>query len=153
MNFPPIEELLLHRGTMLLIDRVLDFDQKVVVVEYSPRRDAWYVDARGNMPAWIGLELMAQTIAVHVSLSKRMQGLQVQLGVLLGTRRFETKTASFAAHSLLHIEAKPLMQDESGLGAYECRILTPDQILAEATLKVYEPEDPAQFLRMQELTS
>ena len=153
MSFPPIEELLLHRGTMLLLDRMCSFDNERVVVEYSPRPDAWYADTQGNMPAWIGLELMAQAVAVHVSLTKRLQGLQAQFGVLLGTRRFETRTAFFSPNAPLHIEATPLMRDESGLGAYDCRILAEEQIQAEATLKVYEPADPAQFLSMQGLTT
>ena len=32
------------------------------------RSDAWYADADGAMPAWIGIELMAQAIAAHVAL-------------------------------------------------------------------------------------
>lgn len=152
MNLPPIEDLLLHRGTMLLLDRTLDFDRETVAVEYTPRAEAWYADTQGNMPSWMGIELMAQAVAVHVALTKRLEGMPVQLGVLLGTRRYTAHGSAFVAGAALRIEAKQLLRDDSGLGAYECRIIETNESVAEATLKVYEPEDPMQFLQMQEQT-
>ncbi|MEO8409081.1 MAG: hotdog family protein [Propionivibrio sp.] len=150
-RMPPIEDLLPHRGTMLLLDRVTDFDTESASAEYRPRRDAWYADADGHMPAWIGIELMAQTIAAHVGLLKRAAGAPPRQGVLLGARRYVASRAAFAADEVLCIRSKVVLSDAGGLGAYECRIDASDasgsEALATATLKVFEPDDFQTFLQ------
>lgn len=144
---PPIENLLPHRGTMLLLDRMLAFDAETATAEYAPRRDAWYADASGDMPAWIGIELMAQTIAAHVGLQKRSAGCPPKQGALLGTRRYSATQPAFVAGQPLHIRTKMIYRDASGLGAYDCSITSGGEELASATLKVYEPDDFSSFLQ------
>jgi predicted hotdog family 3-hydroxylacyl-ACP dehydratase len=139
-RFPSIEELIPHRGTMLLLDRVTGFEGGLAVAEYSPR-EAWYSDESGNMPAWIGIELMAQTVAVHVALAKRMEGLPSKMGVLLGTRSYQSSVTSFAAGGMLRIRAELVLRDPGGLGAYECVIDFDGATFATAVLKVYEPDN------------
>lgn len=144
---PPIEELLPHRGTMRLLDRVLEFDAARIRAECVPRHDAWYADARGNMPAWIGIELMAQAIAAHVGLVKRSEGKPVAPGVLLGTRSYGARSPAFAPGTPLRISAARAFSDASGLAAYDCAIDADGATLASATLKVFEPADFRAFLR------
>ena len=146
-TLPPVEDLLPHRGTMLLLDRVTEFAADTVVAEYAPRADAWYSDDKGNMVAWVGIELMAQTVAAHVALTKRLIGLPVKMGALLGTRSYRTNTASFASGRILQIHAREVFRDESGLAGYECAIACGGMQLAEAVLKVYEPEDFGRFMQ------
>jgi predicted hotdog family 3-hydroxylacyl-ACP dehydratase len=147
MMLAPIEEILPHRGTMLLLDRVLDFSTDHVSAQYAPRRDAWYADTHGNMPAWLGIELMAQAIAAHVGLLKRSEGKPVAPGILLGTRRYEAQRPSFAAGEVLRVSAAVTFRDESGLAAYDCGIEAGGASLARATLKVLEPSDFQSLLR------
>lgn len=144
---PAIENIIAHRGTMLLLDRVLAFDTESASAEYAPRRDAWYADANGDMPAWIGIELMAQTIAAHASLHKRSTGTPPRQGVLLGTRRYASTLPVFAAGVTLLVRATLTYRDASGLGAYECSISAGGEGLASATLKVFEPDDFQSFLQ------
>jgi predicted hotdog family 3-hydroxylacyl-ACP dehydratase len=144
--FPPIEELLPHRGTMLLLDRVLECSAHSASAEYAPRSDAWYADANGDMPSWIGIELMAQTVAVHAGLIKRREGVAPKQGALLGTRRYASIRPAFAASRALRIEATLIYSDGSGFCAYECGIAADGEDLASATLKVFEPDDFQFFL-------
>ena len=141
MHFPPIEDILPHRGTMLLLDRLIEFEANLAIAEYVPRADAWYVDGNGNMPAWIGIELMAQTIAVHVGLEKRMKGLPPKHGALLGTRRYVASQPSFVAGEALRIHTRMIYRDASGFSAYDGRISVDRETVATATLKVFEPGD------------
>ncbi len=150
-TFPPIEELLPHRGTMLLLDRVVDFSGEALVAEYSPRSSAWYADGADNMPGWIGIELMAQAVAAHVALKKRLAGQSPKMGALLGTRSYAMSSpGSFPAGQCLRVHVEESFRDESGLAAYECRIDDEGEALATSTLKVYEPDDFGTF--MQETT-
>jgi len=141
MTLPPIADLLPHRGTMLLLDRVLAFDAESASAECTPRRDAWYADTNGDMPAWIGIELMAQTVAAQIGLHKRSAGEPPKHGVLLGTRRYAATRPAFAAGEALLIRAVLAYRDASGLGAYDCSILAGGAEIASATLKIFEPDD------------
>ena len=140
-KFPPIETLIPHRGTMLLLDKVLEFNDERIVAEYAPQQKTWYADEAGNMPAWIGIELMAQAIAAHVALVKQQDGLPPKLGALLGTRSYQTSVASFPCGRSLRIQVYKLLRDASGLGAYDCAISLDGVTQATAILKVYEPEN------------
>ncbi len=145
-QLPHIEEVLQHRGNMLLIDHLVKFNNNSIIAEYSPRKDAWYVNNDGGMPAWIGIELMAQAIAAHVGMFKYNENLPQKNGVLVGTRRYESVIPSFAVGELLQVEVKVIYQDISGLAAYDCSISCEGSKLATATLKVFEPEDFQTFL-------
>lgn len=144
---PHIEDVLPHRGNMLLIDRLIAFNNESTVAEYVPRCNAWYADVEGNMPAWIGIELMAQTIAAHVGSLKRLEGKPQKNGVLVGTRRYTSKKPSFTSEVPMRIRVTMTYQDPSGLAAYDCAITCDDAILAEATLKVFEPDNFQTFLQ------
>ena len=132
---------------MLLLDRALSFDANGTSAEYTPRHDAWYADAAGNMPAWIGIELMAQTIAAHVGLLKRFEGEPPKQGALLGTRSYQATRPTFDADLALCIHARMIYRDANGLGSYECTISLGELDVASAMLKVFEPDDFQTFLQ------
>ena len=146
-SLPPIEDLIPHRGAMLLLDRVVYFDTENACTEYNPKPDAWYADRDGNMPAWIGIELMAQTVATHAGLLKCAVNAPPKQGVLLGTRRYSAAHPIFLAGKTLSIHSRVILSDPGGLGAYECVIKADGESLATATLKVFEPDDFQSFLQ------
>ncbi|MDP2834462.1 MAG: beta-hydroxyacyl-ACP dehydratase [Pseudomonadota bacterium] len=139
MSYPPIEELLAHRGNMLLIERVLDNGPEGIRVAAMVDGDAWYADEHGAMPAWIGIELMAQAIAALVGINAREQNLPPRHGLLLGTRSFTTSVPAFAQHATLVVVASEVFQEDNGLAAFDARIELAGETVAEATLKVFEP--------------
>jgi predicted hotdog family 3-hydroxylacyl-ACP dehydratase len=147
-GFGPIETILPHRGTMLLLDRVSACTDETLTAYASVRADAWYADADGAMPAWIGIELMAQAIAAHVGLLALRAGGKARPGVLLGSRRYEAHIPAFARDAQLRIEARELLRghDGQGHGAYECAIHHDSVCCAEAVIKVYQPADFQSFI-------
>lgn len=156
--WPAVEDLLPHRGTMLLLDRVehVDAQHAVAMVDVaSPARaKAWYqdgADAPGTMPAWIGIELMAQAIALHVGWVKAQQQLPPQMGVLLGTRAYRAHVPAFSGE--LQVRAELEFLDATGLGAYSCSILQHGHAVAQASVKVYEPDDFQAFLAQHSNTA
>jgi len=153
-SFGSIETILPHRGTMLLLDGVSACTDETLTAYASVRADAWYADADGAMPAWIGIELMAQAIAAHVALLAMRAGGQARPGVLLGSRRYEAHIPAYARGARLRIEVKELLRGDEGHGAYECSIhhdQKHDQnrssvCCAEAVIKVYQPADFQSFI-------
>lgn len=145
-SFPPIEELLLHGGNMLLLAAVQDFSDDAVACRAVPEAGAWY-DAGNGMPAWIGIELMAQAIAAHVSLLARRQGKPPRPGALLGTRSYSATVPAFAAGAALRVEARQTFRNADGLASYDCAIRSAEgDTLATAALTAYEPDDFEQFI-------
>ncbi|MBS1197765.1 MAG: beta-hydroxyacyl-(acyl-carrier-protein) dehydratase FabA/FabZ [Proteobacteria bacterium] len=143
---PPITEILPHRGTMLFIDTVSQYSSTAATCTYQPQADAWYANEEGNMPAWMGIEIMAQAIAAHVCMDSIARGEVPKMGALLGTRSYQSSVVAFVAGTPLSIEALLEFRDDNGLGAYECCIEADGRKIANATLKVFEPKDFDQFI-------
>ncbi len=144
--WPPIEDLLPHRVPMLLIDAVCEHDAGAICVLATPDPQAWYADANGDMPIHIVIELMAQAIAAHEALTRRLSGLPPAPGVLLGTRRLEANVPSLRSGETVRIRAACVLRDESGNGAYDCCVEVRGESVANATIKVHQPTDFSAFL-------
>ena len=141
---PPIEELLPHRYGMLLVDRVVAWDAASVMVSASPSAEGWYAEA-GGMPSRIGIELMAQAIAAHVSIVAWSKGEPPKKGVLLGARSYRATQPYFAVGSELIVKATRAFSDDTGMGAYDCTI----ENAAKARILVFEPPDFEAFIAAQ----
>lgn len=144
--FPPITDILPHRGTMLFLDAVTELSPTAATCIFRPQAGAWYADDEGNMPAWMGIEIMAQTIAAHVCLNALARGDLPKMGALLGSRNYQSSVAVFVAGMPLKIGTALEFRDDSGLAAYECWIEADGRKIASATLKVFEPENFDQFI-------
>jgi predicted hotdog family 3-hydroxylacyl-ACP dehydratase len=147
-TFPPIEELLSHRDNMLLLKEVVAFSTSAVTCRLEPDCNVWYaLGETGDMPAWIGIELMAQAIASHVALRSIREGKKPRPGALLGTRAYQTSQPFFAAGEALTVRAHESCRTADGLASYDCAVLSPaGEQLATAALTVYEPADFEQFI-------
>jgi predicted hotdog family 3-hydroxylacyl-ACP dehydratase len=144
--WPAIETLLPHRPPMLLIDNVREYDTESICVQATPDAHAWYADAHGNMPVHIVIELMAQAIAAHEALTRRLDGQPPAPGVLLGTRRLDAHVASLRAGVPVLVHATCVLRDGHGNGAYDCRVEADGALLVDATIKVHQPTDFSAFL-------
>ena len=143
-----IEAIVPHRGRMLLVDRLLDSEPDSVAVLATIRLDNLFADAHG-VPAWVGIEYMAQAIAAWAGCRALARNESAKIGFLLGTRRYQCSCQHFAFGAQLRIEATRELFGENGLGMFACRILEGDSELARANVSVFEPPDPAAFLEGQ----
>jgi len=132
----PSAPLVPHRAPMLLIGSVLcaGAEHCTTLTRVDPA--AWYADQGGAMPAWFGLELMAQTVAAHSG--GQRQGPAAGFGYLLGTREYRSSVASFPAGDLLEVSVRLVYADPMGLRAFDCELRREGALLASATLKVIE---------------
>ena len=133
----PIGELVPHGPGMTLIDRLVDYSPQrsiatAVVTEASP-----FFDGAG-VPAWVGIEYMAQTIAAHAGYEARQRGERPAIGFLLGTRAYEADVGEFALGSTLTITVEPVTV-EARLAVFQCSIAT-DRVVAKAVVNTYRPE-------------
>ncbi|MGH8436609.1 MAG: 3-hydroxylacyl-ACP dehydratase [Pseudomonas sp.] len=141
----PIAELLPHAGDMILLDEVLSFAEEEVTTRLYVRPGGLFNRADGSLPAWVGIELMAQSIAAYAGCHARQAGAPVELGFLLGTRNFQCNVEAFPAGAELQIHAIRSLQDDNGMGVFECHLNGPG-IHAEARLNVFRPPQVASYL-------
>ena len=145
-EFLPIENYVPHRGAMLLIDRLLAADEESAVAEVAVPRDGLYLQDEG-MPAWVGLEYMAQTVAAWAGWRALQAGQQVKLGFLLGTRKFDANADFFSPDALLTVHVQVELMGDNGLGMFDCTIRSKDEVCATARISVYEPEDGGAYVQ------
>jgi predicted hotdog family 3-hydroxylacyl-ACP dehydratase len=120
-RYPPVAEVLPHAGAMVLLSRIVRHadDQTVCAVDVSPA-SAFHVPGHG-VPAWVGVEYMAQCIAAHGGLRARATREPVPVGVLLGSRAIEFHVDGFATGRRLHVDARRVW-GRSELFAFACAV-------------------------------
>ena len=141
-----IESYIPHRGAMRLVDRVVEIDDEHVVAEVDVPFDGLFV-RDGQVPPWIGIEYMAQTVSAWAGNHKRVQGGAPRAGLLLGTRRYEVNCAGFPCGALLRIEARCELSAANGLGQFDCRIVMDGQEVATARISVLDPPEGSTLLQ------
>ena len=124
--FPAIEELLPHRGAMLLTDAVVSYDAGSIVTRAT---------ASPGMPAWMGLELMAQAAAACAGMEARRTGGAPRRGMLVGCRSYRAASPSFPG--VLEIRAARTASDAGGFSVFDCSVTGPGgEALATGTIQV-----------------
>lgn len=150
-----IAELVPHSGTMLLLDNTSLLDDTVhsdahsLTAQVSIRPDSLFATERG-VPAWVGIEYMAQTVAAFAGVRAREAGEAIRIGFLVGSRKYSCNTAFFPVDTTLNIQVTEELRAENGLGVFICRITSApnsaNMIVAEANLNVFQPDDAEEFL-------
>lgn len=146
-----IEEVIKHRKPMRLVDELVSFDEAsaCVLVHINEASEFYQANTQG-VPAYIGIEYMAQCIAAKAGANEIASGGAIKLGFLLGTRKYKPSVTHFKQGETLHVKTNRLMEDPTGLSVYECTIESGSQlgtILAKAKINVYQPEDSAAYLQ------
>jgi predicted hotdog family 3-hydroxylacyl-ACP dehydratase len=145
MDMPDIRSLVPHERSMLLLDRVLAADADSLCAEVTIRPDSLFCTEDG-VGAWIGIEYMAQAIAAHAGHLAHLRGEPVTIGFLLGSRRYDCARPAFAVGSVLRVHVRCLLLADNGLGSYECRIEDDNDVVANATVSVFQPANAEEFL-------
>ena len=145
LHYTPAQTLP-HSGDMLLLEEVLDYGAEHVRASVRIRADSPFCESSG-VPAWVGLEYMAQTIGVYSGIERLQQDEQLKIGLLIGTRRYEAATPFFTVGMTLRVSARLLLWDENNLFVFDCSIDDGERKLAWGEIKAFRPEDVHAYLR------
>jgi predicted hotdog family 3-hydroxylacyl-ACP dehydratase len=132
----PLGELLPHGPEMTLIDQFREYSPQRSIATVTITRRSRFAEADG-VPAWVGIEYMAQTIAAHAGYEGWLRGQPPAIGFLLGTRAYRSDIDVFPLGTTLTISVEPLVTDAK-LGAFQCAITT-DRVVAIAVVNTYQP--------------
>ena len=146
----PMDRLLPHAAPMILIDDVLERDEACLKAGVTVRADSIFFEAGRGIPAHVAIEWMAQTCGAFVGAEALERGLPVRLGMLLGTREFRCDVPWFTQGEHLVVNVTLIFRDDE-MGAFDCTVarVADDEILAKATLTLYQPADLAAVLAGQ----
>ena len=142
-----ITAILPHEGRMLLLDELRDHGPEHVTCGVTIHEQTMFCEGTQGVPAWVGLEYMAQTACAFSGMEEVSAGLKPSIGLLLGSRAYESQVEWFALGMNLHIRAELVLRDESDLVAFACTIHEGDQLLARGDVKAYRPKDVLALIR------
>ena len=134
-----IEELLKHRPPMLLLDKVVGYDDAGIVASVVISESSLLVTPEG-VPGHVAIEYMAQACGAYAGAMALDAGTPVKIGFLLGTRMCRVLVPWFRVGDRLLVSASIVFHDEQ-LAAFDCKIEIGGRLVAEAQLKVYQPQD------------
>lgn len=146
---PPyrIAEVLPHAGAMLLLDELLDFGDEHVTCGVNVREYTRFVEGAKGVPAWVGIEYMAQTMCSFSGVEEVRSGLKPSIGLLLGSRRYQSEVEWFGLGSDLVVRADLQVRDDNDLVAFQCTIHESGRLLARGDVKAYRPRDVMAVIR------
>lgn len=140
----PVPSLLPHGGSMVLIGEPAASGDGWAEAAVRIGEDSLFYRAGQGVPSWVGAEYMAQTIALYAGINARRAGRDIQIGLLIGCRRYEVETEYFRLGARLRIHVDEVWRDDQ-MAVFKCSIAGAER-LAKAQLNVFSPTDAASFI-------
>ncbi len=129
---------------MVLIDRAVSYRDDFIHCQVEINDNSPFCE-NGTVPSYIGLEYMAQTIAVWNGIMSRHQDIEPKIGFLVGTRRLDLNLPYFKVGEVLNVYGKTQFMDGE-MASFECWIDVNGKRASSAGLNVYQPNDITNFL-------
>jgi predicted hotdog family 3-hydroxylacyl-ACP dehydratase len=141
--YPPVDRLLPHAGDWVLLSGVLHHDVDATTCALTVGDAFPFPLAEGCVPALVGLEYMAQCIAVHGALRAREEEAAPPIGLLLGARHVDVRTEGFQPGQRLEVTVRRIW-GERRFFMFDCTLRegTSRTLLMEGSLKVIRSLDP-----------
>ncbi|MCF6324786.1 MAG: hypothetical protein L3J89_10785 [Gammaproteobacteria bacterium] len=135
--FDDVSSLLAHEGSAILIDKIISCGESDLVALVEHKKKSLYSDAQGNVPIWVGLEYMAQTIGAFAGVVSRQNNEPIRIGLLLGVRQYLALASQFTKNSPVEIKIEEIFRDETNLAMFGCEIrdCNDGHVMASAQIK------------------
>lgn len=144
-----IAQVLPHDGRMLLLEELLEHSDEGIVTAVTIRADSVLCDGVTGVPAWVGMEYMAQAACAYSGVYEVRAGMPPRIGLLLGTRSYQAQVAIFPLGARLLVSAQLVMRDDDDLAVFQCRIHHDKTELAKGDIKAIRPADIHALVREQ----
>lgn len=134
-------ELLPHRGSMLLIDSIVDITDNSVASRSMIRKNNPFLSG-GDLHACALIEYMAQTVAILQGWRNLDKGGAIRAGFLVGVdhmvfSKYSARIGEYLDVSITEISAA------GDFGCYECSIHLDDVEIGKGIVKVFSAEGRA----------
>jgi predicted hotdog family 3-hydroxylacyl-ACP dehydratase len=138
---PSPVECLPHRPPMLLVDEVLAIEEGACRTLARLDEGHPFFDAElGGVPAWIAVEIMAQSVGIYSGHFSALRGEPVRIGYLIGLRRASWDVPCFPRGSVVVTEVRELFRDDSGFGSFDAVMQLDGREVARTRLNAFQTE-------------
>jgi predicted hotdog family 3-hydroxylacyl-ACP dehydratase len=145
MTYPPLDALMAHRAPMILLDGIVGLEATHGTCRVTIREDSPFAEP-GGVPSLVGVEYLAQTIAILSGWQGFSQGLPPSLGFLLSVPKYHASGAYFYPGQTLQVTVNHIWGDGE-LMQFEGNITNAEGAeIASGVLNVFRPENPDQYL-------
>jgi len=132
-----IENYLPHRPPVILLDKILLLNHEMAISEVHISKKSEFFQEKG-VPAWFGVEYMAQTVALYAGKIDYDTGGKAVIGFLLGARKYNSYVGYFREGQILRVEVMPLLIEEP-ISNFFCKIISGSDLVAESKITAYKP--------------
>lgn len=142
-----LEQVLPHAAPMILLTQFIEAGDNfarcsVKIDEQSP----FYNKDCAGVPAYVGIEYMAQTVAAYAGANGLARGEGIKIGFLLGCRKYQPVISQFDLGDELLVHVTEVINEANGLGVFDCTISRQQDVLVSAKLNVFQPDDHQAWL-------
>jgi len=139
----PLEKLVPHRGKMLLLSKVLSFEESnnslLASVDIS-HSSFFYDDKLNGVPVWVGFEYMAQAIAALNGKNDLAKGQEPGFGFILSVSNFIACTFCFKPNSTILIYVEKEFELDN-MVVFNCSIKQSEEELVKASISAVKIKD------------
>jgi predicted hotdog family 3-hydroxylacyl-ACP dehydratase len=136
----PVAQLVPHAGNMVLISQLLAADDQSAEAIVIVANNGLFCGDQNQVPAWVGIEYMAQTIAAWAGYHAYRLNEPVKMGFLIGTRRYSSNVNHFNCNDTLTVRIDKNFGEDSGLGSFNC-VISGHNVNIVSSLNVFQPND------------
>jgi len=134
-----LQTLIPHKGKMLLLDRVIDYDiEHSLRAEYTITKNCIFYDpAIDGVPAWVGFEFIAQAISAFTGIREREKS---AMGFILSIPFMKMEIPLFKNGSTVEIRVKENDCMDT-IYTFEGEVFLENKKVMEGRLMVMEAND------------
>lgn len=144
-----IQDIVAHEPRMQLLDALVGYDEEHIAVSVVVRPDSEFCVPGVGVPAWVGIEYMAQAVGAFSGIEEVQSGKRPQIGLLLGSRRYECSVTDFPIGARLDVRANLQLRDDANLVVFHCTIDMDGARVARADIKAIRPDDVHALVKAQ----
>jgi len=143
-----VQRYIPHRPPMCLIENLhAHSDMQVITTTLVTELSPFFDGDSAHVPAWVGLEYMAQTAAVWIGLRDEAAGRKPEPAFLVSARQYQAHDDGFPSGTTLYIQVDVKLLDDN-IVSFAGKIFDDSQrAVADALFTAFRPDDVQAYLK------
>ncbi len=145
-----VSELVPHKGKMLLLDRVRDYDLKEnsITTEIDIcRNNLFYEEELGGVPVWVSFEYMAQSVSALSGICGRAKGEKPKTGFIMSVSVFKADVPVFKEGKTVVVNVQEKIRVDQAV-TFDGVAMVGNKVVVTAKINTVEVDDPKNSLNM-----
>ena len=140
-RIPDLIDLLPHDMPLALVDELIDVQDLSIHCQVTiSDKNIFFNHETKTIPAWVGIEFMAQSVAGWSGYHAWKKGNKSPIGFLLGSRKYKAECSEFQQADTLDIFAEQVLEN-NGMAVFSCYIESNGQQVASSQLNLFVPTE------------